>query len=133
MGPLGWTEMVIIFVVALLVFGPEKLPDLAKTAAKGLREFKKATDGLKSNWEEHLRDTENPVNDIKRTFEEAKSEVVEASASILDDETPAPEPSTSTEEFPAVVPEETKPDANSETKSETKPDAKPEAKPEQSN
>ena len=111
MGPLGWTEMVIIFIVALLVFGPEKLPDLAKTAAKGLREFKKATDGLKSNWEEHLRDTENPVNSIKNTFEEAKSEVVEASASILDEEE-APAPATTSEDTPAVTPEETKPDAN---------------------
>ena len=112
MGPLGWTEMVIIFIVALLVFGPEKLPDLAKTAAKGLREFKKATDGLKSNWEDHLRDTENPVNSIKNTFEEAKSEVVEASASILEDEAPPPEPAPNSEESPAIVPEETKPDAN---------------------
>ena len=75
MGPIGWTEMVVIFFVALVVFGPEKLPDLAKTAAKGLREFKKATDGLKSNWEEHLRDVETPVNEVKKTFEEAKADV----------------------------------------------------------
>ena len=112
MGPLGWTEMVVIFFVALIVFGPEKLPDLAKTAAKGLREFKKATDGLKSNWEEHLRDNENPIHDIKKTFEEAKSEVVEASATILEGDEETPAPAAATEESPAVAPEETKPDGN---------------------
>ena len=124
MGPLGWTEMVVIFFVALVVFGPEKLPDLAKTAAKGLREFKKATDGLKSNWEEHLRDVETPVSDIKKTFEEAKADVVEASAKITEVETPGvtaeearvvtseESPGVTAEEASAPAPEEPKPDAN---------------------
>ena len=124
MGPLGWTEMVVIFFVALVVFGPEKLPDLAKTAAKGLREFKKATDGLKSNWQEHLRDVETPVSDIKRTFEEAKADVAEASAKIIEEEAPGvaaedargvpseEAPVVTAEEAPASAPEEPKPDAN---------------------
>ena len=124
MGPIGWTEMVVIFFVALVVFGPEKLPDLAKTAAKGLREFKKATDGLKSNWEEHLRDVETPVSDIKKTFEEAKADVVEASAKITEEEAPGvtaeearvvtseESPGVTAEEAPAPAPEEPKPDAN---------------------
>jgi len=124
MGPIGWTEMVVIFFVALVVFGPEKLPDLAKTAAKGLREFKKATDGLKSNWEEHLRDVETPVSDIKKTFDEAKADVVEASAKITEEEPPgvtaeeaqgvtSEEPSgVAAEEVPGPAPEEPKPNAN---------------------
>jgi sec-independent protein translocase protein TatA len=124
MGPIGWTEMVVIFFVALVVFGPEKLPDLAKTAAKGLREFKKATEGLKSNWEEHLRDVETPVSDIKKTFEEAKADVAEASAKITEEEPPVvtaeeargviSEESlgVTAEEVPAPGPEEPKPDAN---------------------
>ena len=116
MGPIGWTEMVVIFFVALVVFGPEKLPELAKTAAKGLREFKKATDGLKSNWEEHVRETENPINDLKRTFDEAKSDVLETSAKLIEDE-PAPvasqdEPATKNEEAPTPAPEEIKPDGH---------------------
>jgi TatA/E family protein of Tat protein translocase len=107
MGPLGFTELVVIFFIALVVFGPEKLPDLAKTAAKGLREFRKATDGLKSNWEEHLRETETPVNEIKKTFEDAKADVVEASAKLLEEE-----PAAETPEEPAATTEEKKPDAN---------------------
>ena len=118
MGPLGWTEMVVIFLVALIVFGPEKLPDLAKTAAKGLREFKKATDGLKANWEDHLRDAENPVSDIRRTFEEAKSDVLEASSKLTEDEPLAvakEDEGTSTvptEEPQTAAPEEKKSDGN---------------------
>jgi TatA/E family protein of Tat protein translocase len=124
MGPIGWTEMVVIFFVALVVFGPEKLPDLAKTAAKGLREFKKATEGLKSNWEEHLRDVETPVSDIKKTFEEAKADVVEASAKIIEEEAPGvtaeearsvtsgDSSAVTAEESPAPAPEEPKPNAN---------------------
>lgn len=117
MGPLGWTEMVVIFFVALVVFGPEKLPELAKTAAKGLREFKKATDGLKANWEEHLRDADNPVSDIKKTFEEAKSDVMDVSNRLLEDEPQAvskeDEGSAGKVEEPAApAAEETKPDGN---------------------
>ena len=114
MGPLGWTEMVVIFIVALVVFGPEKLPDLAKTAAKGLREFKRATDDLKANWQEHMREAENPINDIKQTLREAQSDVIETSEGILQDDspgpTPAPEESVS-EPPPDTIPE-TKSDAN---------------------
>jgi sec-independent protein translocase protein TatA len=119
MGPVGWTEMVVIFFVALVVFGPEKLPELAKTAAKGLREFKKATDGLKANWEDHLRDTENPINDLKKTFDEARSEISETSAKLIEDEpaavttvTKEDEPATKVDDSPAHSPEEKKPDGN---------------------
>ena len=45
---IGMSEMVLIMGVALLVFGPEKLPEVAKTIAKGLRELRKATDDLRS-------------------------------------------------------------------------------------
>ena len=46
MGQLGFQELLIIFVIALLVFGPKKLPELGKSLGKGLREFKKATEDL---------------------------------------------------------------------------------------
>ena len=107
MGPLGFTEMVVIFFIALVVFGPEKLPDLAKTAAKGLREFKKATGDLKSNWEEHLREAESPVHEIKQTFQDVQSEVADASAKLIEDP-----PTLHAPETDAPAHEETKPDAN---------------------
>lgn len=55
MGSLGWQEIVIIFVIALIVFGPRKLPDIGKSLGKGLAEFKKASNELKQTWEDEVR------------------------------------------------------------------------------
>jgi TatA/E family protein of Tat protein translocase len=66
MGQLGFQEILMIFVIALLVFGPKKLPELGKSLGKGIREFKKATDELKSSWEDQVKDISAPLNDFKR-------------------------------------------------------------------
>ena len=66
MGQLGFSEMLVIFIVALLVFGPKKLPELGKSLGKGIREFRKATDELKSSWEEQVKDIKAPLDDVKR-------------------------------------------------------------------
>lgn len=44
---IGMPELVLIFIVALLVFGPKRLPDLGKSVGRALREFKRASDELK--------------------------------------------------------------------------------------
>ena len=44
---IGTPELIIIAIIALLIFGPSKLPELGKTLGKGLREFKKASSNLK--------------------------------------------------------------------------------------
>jgi TatA/E family protein of Tat protein translocase len=78
MGQLGMMELVVIFVVALLVFGPKKLPELGKSLGKGLREFKRATDDLKSSWNDQVRDVEQTANeatsDLRETDREIKAE-----------------------------------------------------------
>src|SRR5579862_1371785 len=66
MGQLGFSEMLVIFIIALLVFGPKKLPELGKSLGKGIREFKKATEELKANWEDQVKDISQPLNDAKR-------------------------------------------------------------------
>src|SRR5881396_685000 len=93
MGQLGFSEMLVIFVIALLVFGPKKLPELGKSLGKGIREFKKATDELKSSWEDQVKDISTPLNDVKRDIhnmgQDMKSDFykhLEASA-----ETPQPQ------------------------------------------
>lgn len=55
MGSLGMQEIIIIFVLALIIFGPRKLPELGKTIGKGLAEFKKASNELKQTWEDEVR------------------------------------------------------------------------------
>ena len=58
MGPLGFPELIIIFVVALIVFGPRKLPELGRSLGKGLSEFKRASNELRSTLDEEIRDEE---------------------------------------------------------------------------
>lgn len=53
---IGMQELIIIAIVALLIVGPKKLPDLAKTLGKGLSEFKKATDGVTDELKDALKD-----------------------------------------------------------------------------
>lgn len=65
MGPLGWQEMVVIFVLALLLFGPKKLPELGKNLAKGLAEFRRASNELKATFEREMRSLERENESLK--------------------------------------------------------------------
>ncbi|HEV3217460.1 MAG TPA: TatA/E family twin arginine-targeting protein translocase [Vicinamibacterales bacterium] len=55
MGSIGMPEMLVILVIALIVFGPRKLPELGKSIGKSLAEFKRASNELKSTLEEEIR------------------------------------------------------------------------------
>jgi sec-independent protein translocase protein TatA len=55
---IGMPELIIILVIALLVIGPHKLPELAKSLGKGLAEFKKASDDFQRNIQEESRKAE---------------------------------------------------------------------------
>jgi TatA/E family protein of Tat protein translocase len=54
-GSIGMPELIIIFVIALIIFGPRKLPELGRTLGKSLAEFKRATNELKSTLEDEIR------------------------------------------------------------------------------
>ncbi len=53
-GSIGGTELLVIMVIALLIFGPRKLPELGKSLGKGLSEFKRASNDLRRSLEEEL-------------------------------------------------------------------------------
>jgi len=72
---IGLPEIIIILIVALIVFGPKKLPDLAKSLGKGLAEFKKATDDLKSNIESDISHVQNEINEIKDVTADLKEDI----------------------------------------------------------
>lgn len=67
-GPIGVWELVLIFVIALLLFGPRKLPDIGRTLGKALGEFRRASNDLKRSLEEEvaveeLRGVRNDLRD----------------------------------------------------------------------
>jgi Tat protein translocase TatB subunit len=55
---IGMPELLLILALALIVIGPKKLPDIAKALGRGLAEFKRATDEMKSSFSEEVRTTE---------------------------------------------------------------------------
>jgi len=64
---LGLPELIVIGAIALLVFGPKRLPDLAKNLGKGIRDFKKALDG-------HDPEADKPI-EIPKQDEKEKEKV----------------------------------------------------------
>lgn len=65
MGPLGMGEIVVLFILALLIFGPKKLPELGKTFGKGMAEFKRASNELKSTFRREIDTIEQETKDVK--------------------------------------------------------------------
>jgi sec-independent protein translocase protein TatB len=68
---IGFDEFLLIIVVALFVYGPDKLPDLARALGRGYAEFRRATDELKQTFEQ-----DNTVREIKQEFHKAQHEVL---------------------------------------------------------
>jgi sec-independent protein translocase protein TatA len=84
-GSIGMPELIIIFVIALIIFGPRKLPELGKSLGKSIAEFKKASNELKSTLEEEIR------------LEEQRSSIEATKAAA-----PAPTPTVATHAEPIV-------------------------------
>jgi sec-independent protein translocase protein TatB len=68
---IGFDEFLLIIVVALFVYGPDKLPDLARALGRGYAEFRRATDELKQTFEQ-----DDTVREIKQEFNKAQHEVL---------------------------------------------------------
>ncbi len=88
---IGLPELLIILAIALIVFGPNKLPELARAFGRAMREFKKATEEVKESFEAETRDLEEIKSELTQTSvltdltEELSSEEV-APGETLDEE-----------------------------------------------
>ncbi|MCL4524580.1 MAG: TatA/E family twin arginine-targeting protein translocase [Acidobacteria bacterium] len=71
MGPLGLPEMIFIFVLALLIFGPRKLPELGRNLGKALTEFRRASNELRATVEDEMRSLEKEARETERQALEA--------------------------------------------------------------
>jgi sec-independent protein translocase protein TatA len=65
MGTIGVQEMVVIFLVALVLFGPKKLPELGRTIGKALTEFRRASSDLKASFEREMHALEKETESLK--------------------------------------------------------------------
>lgn len=85
---IGTWELIIIFVIALLIFGPKKIPELARTLGKGLAEFRRATQDIKSSLDldlnqnysykiDHEIEDREKTNDVKSDIEQSNEKIDE--------------------------------------------------------
>jgi TatA/E family protein of Tat protein translocase len=84
MGSLGMQEIIVIFIIALIVFGPRKLPELGKTLGKGLAEFKRASNELKQTWEDEVR-LDKEKEEVSQIFKESTNKTSEIVQEIKND------------------------------------------------
>ena len=101
---IGMPELIIIMVIALIVIGPSKLPDLARALGKGMAEFRKATQELKENL------------NIEDEFREAKEDLIDSISGL--DKPLDQEPATPFEENRPKYDRYTETGDNEETKAE---------------
>jgi sec-independent protein translocase protein TatB len=78
-------HMIVVFIVVLVVFGPQKLPELARGLGKLMAEFRKASTDFKTAFEEEMRDLERQAREVERR----KAEVAAAAASAASPTQPA--------------------------------------------
>ena len=107
---LGSTELLFILVIALIFFGPRKLPQLARSMGKGLAEFRKASDDFKRTWEREVA-LETANTDDHSLLEAQQQPTYEASQ-------PFDQPVIETSNSELVVPREAQTQTTSETLSE---------------
>src|SRR5947207_10206891 len=74
MGPLGWPETVFIFFLALILFGPKKLPELGRTVGKALTEFRRASNELKSTFDREMKSLEQETESFKEIANQYQSD-----------------------------------------------------------
>jgi TatA/E family protein of Tat protein translocase len=104
MGPVGYQEMMFIFVLALLLFGPKKLPELGRTIGKAWTEFNRAKTELKATFDREMRTLERETESIKEVtntyyndsynYDYASYDAGEPYMPPASEPTPALEPST---------------------------------------
>ena len=72
-GSIGMPELILIFIVALLVFGPKKLPELGKSLGRGLAECKRASEDLRKTIEDEIEQGKQEADAVKKQVADVRS------------------------------------------------------------
>jgi TatA/E family protein of Tat protein translocase len=91
LGSIGMPELIIIFVIALIIFGPRKLPELGRSLGKSLAEFKRASNELRNTLDEEIRLEEQQQQRAEKKAAAGPSAVVPAET-LASPAPPAAEP-----------------------------------------
>src|SRR5258708_15545788 len=67
MGTVGVQEMIVVFIVALVLFGPKKLPELGRTIGKAITEFRRASNDLKSTFDREMQNLERETESLRES------------------------------------------------------------------
>ncbi len=87
-GSLGFPEILFILVLALLVFGPKKLPEVGRTIGRALGEFRRATGDLKRSFDQEIREDASPPPGAEATRDQSPG-AEQAAAPADGDATPS--------------------------------------------
>jgi sec-independent protein translocase protein TatA len=77
-GPIGMPELIVIMVIALIIFGPRKLPELGRSLGRSLNEFKRASNELKHTLDEEIRVEEQKTEEQQRLEQQRAAEAAAA-------------------------------------------------------
>jgi len=97
-------HMIVVFLVVLVVFGPQKLPELARSLGKLMAEFRKASTDFKSAFEEEMRDLERQARVAELRKKNAETDAAEARAKELA-QPPRSETATLAQPLPEAAPD----------------------------
>ena len=89
-GSIGMPELIVIFVIALIIFGPRKLPELGRSLGRSINEFKRASNELRNTLEDEIRVDEQRTVDEKRAAAAAAAAAPAPAASPVQAATDAP-------------------------------------------
>jgi TatA/E family protein of Tat protein translocase len=93
MGSLGMPEILLILVIALIVFGPRKLPELGKSLGQSLAQFRRASEDFKRQWEDEVVLERRRIEPPQPSAAEESSVTAAASTPTEESETTGPEES----------------------------------------
>jgi Tat protein translocase TatB subunit len=106
-GSIGGPEVILLFIAALLLFGPRRLPEIGRTLGKTVADFRRATNDFRANLErevrmEELKDVVRPIENAKHPGSLARGVLLDVAASIAPESPETPENPETSPDTPAI-------------------------------